>query len=305
MAIGRAWRWLMARPYAVLMLTALMWSGHTVASRLAVGRISPMALTTLRWVAVSGVLLVLAHRQVTADWPVLARRWASILWMGTLGFTGFNALFYAAGHHTTAVNIAIFQGSIPIFVLFGALVFYRTPIRAAQAAGLALTFVGVGVVAARGDLAALASFAFNTGDVWMLVACAFYAAYTLGLRNRPPVSGLAFFTALAGAAMLTSLPLLALEMIRGAVVWPTLAGWAILAYVAFFPSLLAQIFYMRGVELIGPGRAGLFVNLVPVFGPFLSVLILGEPFVAYHALGLALVLGGIFVAERGARPAKP
>ena len=55
---------------------------------------------------------------------------------------------------------------------------------------------------------------------------------------------------------------------------------------------------MRGVELIGPGRAGLFVNLVPVFGAILAVAILGEPFRPYHALALALVLGGIWLAER-------
>src|SRR4051794_40399391 len=89
------------------------------------------------------------------------------------------------------------------------------------------------------------------------------------------------------------------EVILSAVVWPTPKGWLILLYVALVPSLLSQMFYMRGVELIGPGRAGLFVNLVPIFGALLVVLLLGEPFRAYHALALALVLGGIWLAERG------
>ncbi|HYI91334.1 MAG TPA: DMT family transporter, partial [Beijerinckiaceae bacterium] len=84
----------------------------------------------------------------------------------------------------------------------------------------------------------------------------------------------------------------------GDVVWPDAQGLVILAYVTLFPSLLSQLFFMRGVELIGPGRAGLFVNLVPVFGAILAVGLLGEPFRPYHALGLALVLGGIWLAER-------
>jgi drug/metabolite transporter (DMT)-like permease len=71
-----------------------------------------------------------------------------------------------------------------------------------------------------------------------------------------------------------------------------------LLYVALLPSLLSQIFFIRGVELIGPARAGLFVNLVPVFGALLAVVLLGEPFALYHAIGLALVLGGIWLAER-------
>ena len=65
-----------------------------------------------------------------------------------------------------------------------------------------------------------------------------------------------------------------------------------------FPSILSQLSVMRAIELIGPGRAGVFVNLVPVFAPILAVLIIGEPFGLYHALALALVLGGIFIAER-------
>jgi drug/metabolite transporter (DMT)-like permease len=85
----------------------------------------------------------------------------------------------------------------------------------------------------------------------------------------------------------------------GALQWPTAKGLAVLLYVGLFPSLLSQIFFMRGVELIGPGRAGLFVNLVPVFGAMMAVALLGEPFALYHAAGLVLVLGGIALAERG------
>jgi drug/metabolite transporter (DMT)-like permease len=171
-------------------------------------------------------------------------------------------------------------------------------IRALQATGMLVTLIGVAAVASKGDLEVLRSLALNVGDVWMLIACALYAGYTLGLRNRPSMPGFVFFTALAVVAFLTSLPLLLLEIASGTVQWPTARGFAVLFYVGLFPSLIAQIFYMRGVELIGPGRAGLFVNLVPVFGALLAVLLLGEPFALYHAAGLVLVLGGIALAER-------
>lgn len=299
--IVRAWRRLFGQPYLLLTLTALLWSGNSVASRLAVGEISPMVLTCLRWVIVCAVLLVIARAQVAAAWPLLAPRWRSILWMGFLGYTGFNALFYSAGHYTSAVNIAIIQGSIPIAVLFGALLVYRTPVGVVQGIGFLLTFVGVGAVALQGDLATLWTLSFNIGDVWMLIACAFYAAYTLGLRARPKTSGFAFFAALAAVAMLTSLPLLGWEILSGRAEWPTPLGFGILLYVALGPSLLAQLFFMRGVDLIGPGRAGLFANLVPVFGPALSILVLGESFALYQAGGLILVLAGIWLAERWPR----
>src|SRR5215207_9552543 len=227
----------------------------------------------------------------------LLERWPSILLMGTLGLTVFNALFYLAAHHTTAVNLTILQGSMPVFVLVGALVFYGTRIHGWQIAGMAVTLLGALLVATRADPGTLASFSFNVGDLWMLAACGLYAGYTVALRGRPAVPGLVFFAALAGVALLTSVPLMAYEVASGTVTWPTPRGWLIVLYVGLFPSFVSQVLFMRGVELIGPGRAGLFVNLVPTFGALLAVLILDEPFAAYYAVGLALVLGGIWLAE--------
>jgi drug/metabolite transporter (DMT)-like permease len=293
-----AWRWLLNRPYLLLTLTTLSWAGNAVASRLATGHISPMALTAMRWVGVVALLFPFMARPVMEAAAVLVPIWRRILLMGALGFTAFNALMYAAAYHTTAVNMAIFQGSIPVFVLLGGLVAFGTRIGLLQVLGTALTLIGVGAIAARGDLQVLASFSFYAGDVFMLIACASYAVYTLALRDRPKLPGFVFFSALAVAALLISLPLLGWEIAAGNVIWPDLRGWAILLYVTLLPSLLSQIFFMRGVELIGPGRAGLFVNLVPVFGAILGVAILNEPFRWYHAAGLVLVLGGIWLAER-------
>ena len=61
-----------------------------------------MALTALRWVVVVAILGFAVRRRSLAEWPRLAPRWRASPLMGALGFTGFNALFYAAAHHTTA-----------------------------------------------------------------------------------------------------------------------------------------------------------------------------------------------------------
>ena len=99
--------------------------------------------------------------------------------------------------------------------------------------------------------------------------------------------------------MTFGLPLLAIEAWTGNALWPTEIGWAVLIYAALFPSFVSQISFMHGVQLIGAGRAGIFINLVPVFGSILAVALLNEPFKLYHLGALALVLGGIALAERG------
>lgn len=283
---------------ALLFLGTLMWGGNVVAGRLAVDEISPMAMVTLRWAIASALLWTFARDEVRAAWPKLAPRWRRIVWMGALGFTGFNALFYVGARYTSGVNIAIIQGVTPIFVLAGAAVIFRQRIGALQWLGLGLTILGAVVIATRGDLSAIAGLAVNLGDAMLFLACILFAAYSLGLRDRPDVPPIAFFACMAMVACLTSLPLLALEIARGWFFWPSWKGVALLLYVAVLPSFVAQIFYIRGVTLIGPARAGAYYNLVPVWGALLSVAILGEPFRLFHAAALGLVLGGIWLAER-------
>jgi drug/metabolite transporter (DMT)-like permease len=287
------------RAYLLLTLTALCWGANAVLGRLAVGEVSPMALVTLRWLGAFALLVAFAHAQVRRDWPALRQRLLFMAAMGAIGFTVFNALFYVAAHWTTAVNIGIIQGSIPVFVLIGALVAYRTRVAGLQVAGVFVTMLGVAIVASGGELARLASLALNFGDVLMIAGCVLYAGYTLGLSRRPLVSPLSLFTGIAAAAFMSSLPLALAEAALGRWQWPTPEGWLILALVTVFPSFLAQITFIHGVTLIGPSRAGVFVNLVPVFASILALLILHEPFQLFHAVALALVLGGIWLSEHG------
>ena len=110
-------------------------------------------------------------------------------------------------------------------------------------------------------------------------------------------------TVLTATAFATTLPFVAAEFAYGAGIVPDARGWAIIAYTAIFPSILSQVFYIRGVELIGANRAGLFINMVPIFGTLLSIIILGEDFRAFHAIAMALVFGGIWLAETSSRKA--
>ena len=292
---------LYANPYFVLPAASLMWAGNSIAGRLAVGQITPMTLTFLRWFGVCVLMALFYRRPALAALPLLRGRWLWLIAMAMVGYTAFNVLLYAAAYRTSAVNLTMLQASIPVLVLIGAAVFFRTAITPLQCLGTVLTLIGVAVVACGGDIARLATFAFNRGDVFMLIACLFYAFYTLALRWRPDLPGLSLLAWFAAVAAASSLVLVAYEVASGGFFWPTWQGWLILAYATICPSLLSQVFYMRGVALIGPGRAGLFINLVPVFGALMAVFFLREPFDWADAGAAALVFGGIAVAEAGKR----
>ena len=163
---------LFANPYLLLTLTTLIWGGNAIASRLAVGEVTPAVLVSFRWIGVVILVVLFARGAVARDWPELRRHLPYLLIMGTVGFTAFNTLFYIAAHSTEALNIGILQGSIPIYVLLGAFVAYRSTVSGLQMIGVAVTILGVILVAARGDPSRLVELRFNIGDLLMLIACA-------------------------------------------------------------------------------------------------------------------------------------
>ena len=286
-------------PSLMLTLTALFWAGNSVAGRLAVGHVSPLLLVFLRWVLVLAVMWPLYGRQVREHWPEIRPQLFRFVLMAMLGLTGFNALYYVAAHTTTAVNIGILQGSVPVIVLVAAFLTHGSRATFVQIAGVLVTALGVIVVATQGMPLAILHIDLNRGDLIILAACVLYALYTVALRDRPRMSGAAFFTLLVLISAVTSVPLVLAEAYVSGFSMPTWQGWLVTLYVAIFPSCLAQLLFLRGVDLVGPSRAGVFVNLVPVFTAMLAVVLIAEPFALFHAVALALVIGGIWLAERG------
>jgi drug/metabolite transporter (DMT)-like permease len=87
----------------------------------------------------------------------------------------------------------------------------------------------------------------------------------------------------------------------------TPAAIAVMIYVVTLPSIVAYLFFNRGVELIGANRAGPFLHLIPVFGSAIAIVFLGERPRWFHGLGYLLIISGIFLAQKWARkiPAGP
>ena len=125
------------------------------------------------------------HDEAYAALPLLRPHWLRILLMGGLGYTAFNCLFYAAGVHTGAISLALFQGAIPVLVIVLNRLAYRVPVAPGQVLGVALTLVGAGLAATHGDFSVLTNLAFNRGDVLVFGACLLYAGYTIFLPTRP------------------------------------------------------------------------------------------------------------------------
>ena len=169
---------------------------------------------------------------------------------------------------------------------------------AAQAFGVLVSMCGVLIILLHGDFTTLSNIDFNKGDLIFMVALIFFALYSVLSLKRPPMHGLSFlaFTFGAGAACL--IPLEIWELSARPVMKLDAPNLLTLFYVAVFPSTLAYLCFNRGVRLIGANRAAPFFHVVPVFGTVMSIVFLGENPQAFHLIGFALVLTGVFVASR-------
>ena len=285
------------RPVLLLVLSTLFWGGNAVAGRFAVGHISPFLLTHLRWFLLAIFLLFIFRRRLIEAKELFLVGWKCFV-LGGVALGAFNMFFYIAAHHTTAINLGILQGSIPIVVIAGSFFFFKERIRFLQSGGILIGLIGVVVLASGGQWERLVGIDLNIGDLYMLIGCALFAAYTLGLRKRPDgdeIIGLMLFSI---TAQIVTLFGLAYEFTAKILFWPTAEGWLIVFFVTVFPSFLAHLFYIRSVQLIGVGICGLFTNLVPIFASFLAVTLLSETFGLFHAASLILVVSGLWLAQR-------
>lgn len=297
------------RPYVMVTFAPLFWGGNMVAGKLAVGQIDPYTLIVLRWAGALLAILPFGIRPLKRDWPQIRRAWPILALYGALGYAGFNVLMYVAAYFTSAVNSSIEQALIPVLVMLANFLVFGVRARLVQVIGVFVTIFGVVITATHGDFSRIVTLSVNFGDGLVLVACIAYAVHSLALRFRPPIHWMSFLVATFFFALLAGLIVQVLvggfSALGTGIAGITPLGWGIVVFVATFPSILSQLFYARGVELIGANRASLFINLIPVFGTLLSVALLGEAIEPYHLATAILVLAGIVLAEWSARQSRP
>ena len=280
-------------PYVLLTLAPLCWAGNIVLARGVIDLIPPISFAFLRWTLAFAIVLPFAAGHIKRQWPEVLRAWKTLLLLSLLGISGFSTLLYTAVHTTTAINGALIQSAMPAVIILVSLIVYHQKSSAVHWIGVFLSVAGAALIVLRGRLAVFVLLDFAAGDLLMIAAVVLYAFYSVLLRARPAIHPLGFLAVTFGMGALGLGPFFAWELHTAGL--PAL-DWRVAAsilYVAVFPSILAYFCWNRGVELIGANRAGLFINLIPLFASALAILFLGESMQWFHFGGAALIFGGV------------
>ncbi|MET4639000.1 DMT family transporter [Mycetocola sp. 2940] len=293
------------RVYLFLVLANLFWSGNYVVGNLLAGGISPLQLTAIRWAIAAPFLVVLAVLIEKPDWRAALREWPMHLLQAAFGLIGFCLFSYQALAHTTALNAALVGATNPVLIAVVAALLIRERIRRTSSLGLVTSLVGVFLILTNGKLLEVFTTEYNVGGLWMLGAVMVWTVYTILGRTLKtgPVTSAAVQSVFA-AAVLAPVTLL----IGGPITLDSAGWWGVL-YIGLFPSVLSLMLWNISVKKIGAGRAGIYLNLMPVFTALMA-LAMGTPITLVQVLGGALVIAGVWLTSRPPRtgrvaPASP
>ena len=221
-----------------------------------------------------------------------------IFFLSLVGITGFNTLLYIAVHTTTAINGALIQTTMPAVIILISLIAFKEKVTRLQSLGVALCILGACLVVLRGSFSTFLDLSFVEGDLLMLMAVLLYAVYSAFLHRRPSIHALSFLLYTFALGALGLLPLYIWERSYSPAIALNVNVVSSILYVAAFPSIVAFFCWNRGVELIGANRAGLFINLIPVFASIMAIIWLGESLEAFHMIGMILIFIGMILFNR-------
>jgi len=294
-----------AAVHVALMLTMACWGMNFAVMKVLAEHFDAGHIAFLR-MAVGSATFALLVRWRRLRWPRLSRRqWVGVLSCGVL-MVYLNQLCFSGGMvRTTATNGTLILATAPLVSgLFAAWVFGE-PLTARRLLGVALGFAGVVVVVLQRPGATYGSAGF--GDLLLLASVVCTAGGGLLVQRMAPRLDalLLTFAAYGVGTVLLGLHLLAEQAgtLSVARLFPGWWPWALVLYSGITATALGNWVWSDAIARIGVARTSLFTYWVPLFGIGFAVALLGEPLSPWHAVGLALVLGGSWFGLRRAVPA--
>ena len=285
--------------YVKLMLMALFWGGTFIAGKILSQTVGPYSGSFLRF-AVACVFLAAVTLKVEGGLPLPSRRTSALLLlMGMTGVFAYNVFFLKGLKLIEAGRASVIIANNPIFIALMAAVFFRERMNFLKLAGILISVSGAVTVITRGEFAAVLGGGVGWGEVFIFGCVASWVTYSLlgkmVMAELSPLVSVTYSSVIGAAALL---PPAVAEGVLGGPGYP-LEAWASIFYLGFFGTVLGFIWYYQGIQRIGPVRAALFINFVPVCAVVLSFLMLGEPLTLSLLAGAALVSSGVYLTTLG------
>ena len=278
----------------------MFWSGNFIIGKFAtLFEVPPLTLNFLRWVMVWLILIPFTFKEILLKKNYIKQNFFIIGFMGILSISTFNSVVYYALNFTQVINAVLMLAAIPPMIIIFSSIMKIEKTNVFQISGLFLSIIGVGTIISNADIQKIISLSFNKGDIWMIVCVLSWSLYsTLLKKNKFELSQFSLIQIMVTVGLIFLVPQFLYERSIGFDININKASILILIYVVFFPALAAYYCWQKAIELIGPNRSSMFIQLMPLFSALMAIIIFKEKFQLFHFIGASFIISGIYLSNR-------
>ena len=286
--------------YTLLVFATLCWSGNFIVGKFAyLFEVPPLTLNFMRWASVWLILIPFTYKEILNNINDIKKNWIVISFMGIITISTFNSVVYFALTYTQVINAVLVLAAIPAVTIIISSLMKVDKTNIFQLFGLLLSIIGIGAIISNANIQKITTLSFNKGDLWMLVCVFTWAIYsTLLKKHKFKFSQFTLIQLMVSIGIIFLIPQFFYERSIGLEVNFNKAFFVILFYVVIFPALAAYYCWQKGVEIVGPNRATMFVQLMPLLSAILAIIIFREKLELYHFIGASFILSGIYLSNR-------
>ncbi|GMV34392.1 MAG: EamA/RhaT family transporter [Chloroflexi bacterium] len=286
-------------PYLEALFSVIVWGASFIATKIAVGQVSPVAVVWIRFSIGLPILFLAVFMRRQFALPK-KDEW---LYFALLGFIGiaFHQWLQSNGLITAqATTTAWIITTTPAFIAALGWLVLKEKLTAVQFFGIALATLGVLVVVGKGNPASLAAGKFGAiGDLLILISALNWAVFSTlsrrGLRERP--SAMLTLWVMTFGWLFTSVAFFAS---RGYAEIPALdsRGWQALIYLGVFTTGLAYIAWFDALAQLPAAQTGAFLFIEPLSSMAVAAVVLNEAVTLASVFGGAVIILGIWLVNR-------
>ena len=281
--------------YLKLLSTAVFWGGTFIAGKWVSMNVDPYSAAFLRFLIASFFLIFLTLK-IEGRLPGISPR--KLLIIIALGFTGifsYNLFFFSGLCHIQANRASLIIACNPIFISLCSVLFFRERLNVLKIIGLCLSVTGALIVISKGNLFRIFESGIGKGELLIFGCVISWVIYSIlgkkAMNDLSPIVSVCY-SSVAGTVLLF-FPALNKGVFTNLLNYSP-SEWACLFYLGFFGTVLGFFWYYEGIKEIGPMKAGVFINFVPISAIIMSFFILNEPLTTSLMAGAVLVIAGVY-----------
>jgi len=287
------------RIYFLLVASVFIWGATWISGRILAQDMGPFSAAFLRFLAAS-IFLFLWSCRINRRIPSFKKAdFPGLLLLGASGVFSYNFFFFSGLQTVAAGRAALIIACIPVIICLASALIFKEPLTRKKILGTLLSLTGVSIVLAKGNPLVLLQSPLSSGDLFILGCVVSWAVYSLAgnrvMRRINPLE------AVTWSCIIGDILLLPFALYHGLIrdISHSLPrDWGHILFLGVIATGLAFTWYYQGIKTIGPARAGIFINLVPVFAVILGFIVLREPIYLSLLGGGALTLTGVWLTNR-------